>query len=145
MIRSKRDYIGCAERGLTMAETARELGVVHGSVQSFAKTHGLMFVRGKPGRESKDYAGCAARGMSRTEAAEALGVGYNAVCEAEYRLGIVFTKKQRRPRKTALVLHLTPPDYEAYSELTKRFRYTRAEALTALKREDLIKEPAHAL
>jgi transcriptional regulator with XRE-family HTH domain len=38
-----RDYQGCAERGLTQAETARELGVTRTAVSLAAKRFGIVF------------------------------------------------------------------------------------------------------
>lgn len=80
------DYRHAIERGLTIAEAARELGV---SKQAAAQAYRRYGARGLSKRER--YARLAAQGLTRAEAAEKLGVTVGAVGAVARRWGLVFT------------------------------------------------------
>jgi hypothetical protein len=134
-----RKYADCAARGLTQAQTARELGVSRASVSTAAKRYGYTFVRGLAGRPPADYVGCAARGLTKKETATELGVTLSAVVAFSQRHDVIFA----RP---AGVLRATLPaeQFEEYRYLVNRHRYRRSEALRAIGRADLLAVPVAA-
>jgi DNA-binding CsgD family transcriptional regulator len=90
----------CARRGLTQAETARELGLSNGSVSVVKKALGLSFVhKGRGRRAAKPYderiKACAARGLTQAETARELGIDSGCVSKVARRLGLEFAYRGR--------------------------------------------------
>jgi hypothetical protein len=135
---SRRDeYAACAD--LTMRETARKMGVTVGAVLSAAKRHGLTFRSGIKSRRH-EYEACAAQGMTQIETSRAIGVTRQSVCMAVTRYGIKFRPHPKIGRAYGILSTLTPAQRDDYRTLM-RHQYSRAAALAAIGRADLLDAP----
>jgi hypothetical protein len=119
-----RDYADCAARGLTQAETARELRVSTAAVCRAARLHGLTFVRSP--KASRNAAHANGR-QPRTEA-------HKAAISSGLREAWA-----RRPFGGRRLLSniLTVAEHKDYVFLRHAHGYRRAEAMKAIGREDL--------
>jgi DNA-binding XRE family transcriptional regulator len=131
-----RDYAGCAARGMTAVEAAAELGVSRQTIYQAAYKLGLRFRRQPPIRRQQ-YADCAARGLTQAETARELGVTRQSACMAAGRHGIKFRPNPKKGRTYGILTYLTPAQRDDYRTLM-RHQYSRAEALAAIGRADLL-------
>lgn len=142
-LRTVEDYRRCAEAGMTMAEAAEHLGRSRNCVRVMAHRHDLKFA-GDKGEIRRRWEECAAAGMTATEAAAHRGRSVKSAYAMAQVHGIRFAphhKPEPKPKPAArpnVLDILSPAEAEDYRFLTKRYRYTRDEALVAIKRADLV-------
>jgi transcriptional regulator with XRE-family HTH domain len=106
-------YTACAERGLTQAETSRELGVSRTAVAAVAKRHRIKFSPFKP-----------------------TGRVQSKACRKKIAASV---KRSWQTRKRGVFEYLTEQQAADYRVLM-RHSYKSAEALRAIGRADLIPE-----
>lgn len=87
----------CAQRGLTVPETARRLEVSRNMIYRAASRNGIRFRSARANVDVAALRECADNGMSRVQAAKKLGVTYKALYAAARRHGIEFPRGRKGP------------------------------------------------
>jgi len=83
----------CAEAGLSIAASARRLGISEGGVRYHAEKMGLAFRNGRQANGERCRR-CAERGLSVAETARELGISDSGVGWWARKLGLTFANKQ---------------------------------------------------
>ncbi|KEP68431.1 hypothetical protein DL1_11860 [Thioclava dalianensis] len=90
----------CADSGMTIAQTARELGSTVNAVSGSAKRYQIAFTsHWDVERRPEKYAACAKAGMTLRQAAAKLGVSEKTVSQAAQRYGLTFVTQFARKEK----------------------------------------------